>query len=243
VNVLIVDDEAPARDRLVALLVDLGPEYSVVGEAANGLEALEICADGKVDLVLMDISMPGMDGLTAARSLAELATPPAVVFTTAYAEHALAAFDANAVDYLLKPVRASRLLAALRRAVRPTRAQLDSISLGDEDTTEYIKARYRGGIQRIAVAEVICLHAASKYVEVRHAEGTALIEESLKSLEDRFAGRFLRIHRNALINSAFLVGLKRSTSGRFEVVMKGIDLRFEVSRRHLPQVRRLVKGD
>lgn len=242
-NVLIVDDEAPARDRLVALLVDLGPEYVVVGEAANGLEALEICTGGKVDLVLMDISMPGMDGLTAARRLAELATPPAVVFTTAYAEHALAAFDANAVDYLLKPVRPSRLLAALRRAVRPTRAQLDAISLGNEAATGFIKASYRGGVQRIAVAEVICLRAASKYVEVRHTDGTALIEESLKSLEDRLVGQFLRIHRNALINTAFLIGLERSASGRFEVLMKGVDLRLEVSRRHLPQVRRLVKGD
>lgn len=242
-NILIVDDEAPARDRLAALLVELGSDYAVVGEAADGEQALALCTRDQIDLVLMDINMPGMNGLAAARELAALETPPAVVFTTAYAEHALDAFEANAVDYLLKPVRPARLLAALQRAIRPTRAQLDAISVVDDDLLEYINATYRGGVQRIAIPDVICLHAASKYVEVRHTDGAALIEESLKSLEDRFARRFLRIHRNALINPSFLTGLEKSALGRFEVILQGIDIRLEVSRRHLPSVRRLLKSD
>ena len=161
-NILIVDDEAPARDRLAALLGELGSDYAVLGEAADGAQALAMCARDRFDLVFMDISMPGMDGLSAARELAELETPPAVVFTTAYAEHALAAFDANAVDYLLKPVRPARLLAALQRAIRPTRAQLDAISVADGEAPGFINTTYRGGVRRIAVSEVIFLHAASK---------------------------------------------------------------------------------
>ncbi len=241
-KVLIVDDEAPARDRLAALLAELGLEYTVTGQAGNGLEALRLCADKQVDLVLMDIDMPVMDGLTAARRLAESDTPPAVIFTTAYEEHALAAFDANAVDYLLKPVRSSRLSAALRRAVRPTRAQLEAVAAADQDVQPYVNATYRGGVERIAVSAIIYLHAASKYVEVCHTAGEALIEESLKSLGERCGDSFLRIHRNALINPAYLTGLEKSEDGRFQAVLTGVERRFEVSRRHLASVRRRLKG-
>ncbi|WP_040819905.1 LytR/AlgR family response regulator transcription factor, partial [endosymbiont of Tevnia jerichonana] len=123
-NILLVDDEPLARERLTALLVELGGDYRVVAMAANGEQALQLCDELQVDLLLLDIRMPGIDGLTVAARLAEMATPPAVIFTTAYDEHALQAFEQNAVGYLLKPVRKQRLLQALEQARRLTRPQL-----------------------------------------------------------------------------------------------------------------------
>jgi two-component system response regulator AlgR len=196
-----------------------------------------------VDLVLLDIRMPGMDGLAAARELARMPAPPAVIFTTAYEEHALAAFDANAVDYLLKPIRRARLEAALQRARRPTRAQLEALDLAPAETGPTIAATYRGGLQRIPVAEVLYLRADSKYVVVRHAHGEALVEESLASFEERFPGRFRRVHRNALVTPAAVQGLEKTPDGRSVLTFRGLADQVEVSRRHLPAVRAWLRGE
>lgn len=240
-RVLVVDDEALARDRLSALLHELGDLYEVVGRAANGEEALQLFAERGADLVLMDIRMPVLDGLQAALALARSETPPAVIFTTAYEEHALQAFDAQAVDYLLKPVRKIRLLQALERARRPTLAQLSSLTPATDRMVPEITVNYRGGIQRVALDQVLFLRAESKYVTARHLHGEALLEESLKTLEMRFGDWFLRVHRNALVSRAALIGLERRADGSLYVCLRGCDERIEVSRRHQPQIRRWLK--
>ncbi len=242
-RILVVDDEALARDRLAAMLTELGEPYQVVGMAANGQEALELFVSQGADLVLMDIRMPGMDGLQAARHLADSHTPPAVIFTTAYEEHALQAFEIQAVDYLLKPVRKVRLQKALQAAQRITLAQLEAVALTTGRTVPQLSVSYRGGLRRLPLDQVIYLRAESKYVSVFHAEGELLLEESLKSLESRFSDWFLRIHRNALVARHALLGLEKTAGGVMMVSLRGSDDLLEVSRRHLPEVRRLIRNE
>lgn len=242
-KILIVDDEAHARARLRSLIDEIGPPWRVVGEADNGRDALQRVRLGEVDLVLMDIRMPGMDGLEAAAVLAGLATPPAVIFVTAYDEHALAAFERHAVDYLLKPIRRERLQRAIEKAVTLNRPQLQALqALQEQPDDAYISVSFRGGLQRIPISEVIYFQADNKYVTVCHAAGEALLEESLKSLEERFAQRLIRIHRNALIVRERLLGLKRLGNGACAVSLAGSVAELEVSRRHLPEVRKLLRG-
>ncbi len=243
-RVLIVDDEALARDRLRSLLETL-PDCEVVGEAAGGREALELAQRLQPDVVLLDIRMPGMDGLEAARHLGTLERPPAIVFATAYGDYALEAFDAQAVDYVLKPVRRERLERALAQARRLTQAQvaeLEAAHGGAPRARTHICARLRGNLQLVPVAEVYYFQADQKYVTVRHRGGEVLIEESLKSLEREFGERFVRVHRNALVAAAYLAGMERTPEGRCYVRLKGIEDRIEVSRRHVPGLRRRLKA-
>ncbi|MCM8857542.1 MAG: LytTR family DNA-binding domain-containing protein [Candidatus Thiodiazotropha sp.] len=240
-KILVVDDEVLARQRLVALIEEIGQPYQLAGEAANGEEALQKFNQIGADLVLMDIRMPGMDGLEAARQMAESDHPPAVIFTTAYEEHALQAFESAAQDYLLKPVRRVRLLAALQRSQRLTRSQL-AATASTETEVPQLHASYRGGLKSIPLDEVIYLRADSKYVMARHAEGELLLEESLKGLQQRFGDLLLRIHRNALVVRRHLSGLEKGRDGIPRVVMRGCEETLEVSRRHLPEVRRVLRG-
>ena len=173
-RVLIADDELPARARMRQLLEEVGEPVEVVGEAANGAQVLAACDRQPVDLVLLDIRMPGLDGIATALALADRPDAPAVVFVTAYEEHALAAFDANAIDYLLKPVRRERLLRALDKARALSGEQLDVLAAQGE----FINASLGGRALRIPAAEVALLRADSKYVEVWHDGGMALTEES-----------------------------------------------------------------
>jgi two-component system response regulator AlgR len=242
-KILIVDDEALARTRLRHLVDEIGPPCRVVGEADNGLDALRHCRQDAVDLVLLDIRMPGMDGLEAAASLAGLATPPAVIFVTAYDEHALAAFERHAVDYLLKPIRRERLQRAIEKAGRLNRPQLQALqALRGQQDEAYISVSFRGGLRRIPLSEVIYFQADHKYVTACHGAGEALLEESLKSLEERFPKRLIRIHRNALIVRERLLGLKRLGNGTCAVSLAGSGAELEVSRRHLPEIRKLLRG-
>ena len=230
-DVLIADDEPLARERLAALLAELGG-HRVVGQVADGRAALDACATTSPDVVLLDIEMPEMDGLEAARHLAVLASPPAVVFC------ALAAFDAAAVDYLLKPVRAERLGAALQRAAerRAGRAKAQAPPPSGRART-HLAARLRGSLRLIPVAEIRYLQAEEKYVVVHHARGEDLVEDSLKSLETEFAGRFLRIHRNCLVAREQISELKRSSDGLVHAVLRDGGAVLEVSRRCLPVLR------
>ena len=242
-RILIADDETHARQRLRQLVNEIGEPYLVVGEAANGLQAVTDCEALGVDLVLMDIRMPGMDGLEATAELANHQTPPAVIFVTAYEEHALAAFERNAVDYLLKPIRSRQLKSALEKAATLTRPQLQALQeLMGADEKEYISASFRGGLVRIPFNDVIYFRAEQKYVTARLLEGEALLEESLKSLEERFAAHLLRVHRNALVVRDRLKGLQKTADGRSHVSLEGCDELLEVSRRHLAEVRRLLRG-
>jgi len=237
-RVLIADDEAPARARLAALVAAAGPGYRVVGQAANGAEVLAQCTQQAVDLVLLDIRMPGMDGMAAALALAQRPDPPAIVFVTAYDQHALEAFEANAIDYLLKPVRPERLLRALDKARALSSEQQSAL----RSQSPYLNASYRGGALRIPATEVILLRADSKYVEVWHAGGLALTEESLRAIEERLPGVFLRVHRNALVAAHRVRELRKGLAGQMTLRLEGCEQAVEVSRRHAPEVRRLLRG-
>ena len=242
-KVLIVDDEAPARARLRAMLEDIGG-YEVCGEAANGRETLEQCEQYQPDVLLLDIRMPGIDGLEAAQHLLSLQQPPAIIFTTAYNDYALQAFETHAVDYLLKPVRLERLRDALLHARRLTRVQMVSVREGDDqsETRQRICANVRGSLQLIPVAEIRYFLADQKYVVVGTGESQPLIEETLKSLEQEFADQFVRIHRNALVAKHYITGLGKDDGGHAQVSLAGVEQTLEVSRRHIADVRKLVKA-
>ncbi len=240
-KVLLVDDEALARERLRRLLAEL-PDCEICGEAADGRAALDSYAQMQPDVVLLDIRMPGMDGLEAARHLAGLADPPAVIFTTAFGDHALEAFEACAVDYLLKPIRAERLAAALGNARRLTRAQATQLDRDSGGVRNHICIRVRGNLQLIPVSDIRFFRADNKYVTVRTGDAEYLIEEPLKDLEDEFAEHFLRIHRNALVAADFIAGLEKDAAGQCLVVLAGIDERLEVSRRHQAELRARLKA-
>jgi len=219
-RVLVVDDEPLARERLSHLVEEL-PEVELAGVASGGEEALLLAGRLRPEVVLLDIRMPGMDGLEAARHLARMPEPPAVIFTTAYDQHALAAFDAQAAGYLLKPVRQDKLREALERARRPTRAQLARIAEGSGGPRTRIAVRTRDELRLIPVDSIVCFVAEQKYTTLRHAGGEELIEESLKSLEEEFAGRFVRVHRNALAAIAHIEGLERGPDGHHTVRLRG----------------------
>jgi two-component system response regulator AlgR len=242
-KVLIVDDELPARQRLAAMLADI-EDCSVAGEAGNGRQAVEMAEALAVDAVLMDIAMPVMDGLEAARHLSHLQPRPAVIFCTAYDEHALAAFEAAAVDYLVKPVRRERLVEALERARRQRQAATPGLA-GDVAAVQrqrtHLAARLRGNLRLIPIEDVYYLQAEEKYVLVHHARGEDLIEESLKSLELEFADRFLRIHRNCLVANDEFLELKRLPDGQVQAVLRHGKLPLEVSRRCVPALRSRLK--
>ena len=241
-KILIVDDEKPARDRLARLVEGLSA-YQIVGEAGNGNEALRKAESSQPDIVLMDIRMPGMDGIQAARHLSRLPQPPAVIFTTAYADHALEAFETHAVDYLLKPVRKERLQSALEASSKPNKAQVsknDEVLSGIEPR-QHICARVRGNLVLVPIDNIYYFLADQKYVTVRHSEGEVLIEDPLKNLEKEFGDHFHRIHRNALIRLSKVCGLKSENDGQ-RVMFKDIENTLEVSRRHLPAVRKIIKN-
>ena len=242
-RVLIVDDETLARERLAALLAEV-PGVEIVGQCGDGREAVMLAESTQAECVLLDIAMPGIDGLEAARHLAQFDNPPAVVFCTAYDEHALAAFEASAVDYVVKPVRAERLAASLDRARRFTGErfrQVEERMPGPQRRT-HICARLRGNLRLVPLADVVYFLAEDKYVIVHHEGGEVLIEESLKLLEQEFNDQFVRIHRNCLVATERIIGLQRTTDGRMFIDLRGSDTPLEVSRRNLPGLRKLVKA-
>ena len=242
-RILIADDEPLARERLAAMLAEM-PNVELVGEAVDGREAVTLAVEREADVVLLDIAMPELDGLEAARHLSHFEPAPAVVFCTAYDAHALAAFEASAVDYLLKPVRRERLAAALERAQRYTgeRARTVNEHLAEPVRRTHLCARLRGGLKLVPVSEVAYFLAEDKYVLVRHDQGEVLIEESLKALETEFAERFVRIHRNCLVAVDRLSAMERHADGRVFVEVRGGSEPLEVSRRNLPGLRKLVKS-
>ena len=242
-RILIVDDEKLARDRLRELVNDIGG-HSVVGEAQNGNEAVEKASALNPDLLLMDIRMPGMDGLEAAMHLTGMENPPSVIFTTAYDQHALDAFEVNAVDYLLKPIRKDRLANALVKARKLTQKQLQDVSAAQETppSRTHISVHLRGNIHLVPVVDICFFLADSKYVVVRTQGEEHLIEDSLINLEKEFGERFLRIHRNALVAKNFIKAIEKSPAGTWQVSIHGIDRKLDVSRRHAASVRRWARN-
>jgi two-component system response regulator AlgR len=246
-NVLIVDDEKPARDRLRQLLDDLD-SYDVVGEAANGKEAVTLAAKTNPDIVLLDIRMPGLDGIEAAHHLNKLDKPPAVVFTTAYDEYAIDAFEARAIGYVLKPVRRDRLAGALEHAAKLAASTLNDIAgaTNMEVRRKHVCARSHGQLKLIPIEDIYYFQADQKYVRVNHAAGKDLIDESLKTLEDEFADDFVRIHRGAVVAVEKIEQLAKTSDGKHYVVLRDVDdsdkNELTISRRHLADVRKRLKG-
>lgn len=252
-RVLLVDDEALSRLRLRTLLADcIDPACTVVGEAGTAAAALHWLTLHEADVVLLDIHMPGMDGLQLAERLRGLPRPPAVIFVTAHSEHALAAFEVEAVDYLTKPVRRLRLQAALLRVAQRVQAfaatapaPLDALP-----AAPVIVVHERGEVLRVPLAEVLYLKAEQKYVTLRTARRALLLDESLAELEGRLGERFLRIHRNALVARHAVVALERRESGEagesgegWAVRIAPIDEWLAVSRRQLAVVREMLAAE
>lgn len=233
-RILIVDDEPLARARLAALLGECD-DAEVVGSVGDAEAALTACAAQAPDLLLLDINLPGLDGTALARRLAAMPQPPQVIFCTAYEQYAVQAYDLAATDYLLKPVRLERLRQAVERAQRrdtPTPAQRPALNV-----------RLRDEQRRIALDDVHYLLADDKYVTVHHRDGEALIEDSLRQLEHEHAAYLLRLHRNCLVPSQRLLGLKTLADGRVVARLAGTDFMPEVSRRNLPTLRKWLREE
>lgn len=234
-KVVVVDDEAPARERLKRLL-DTLDAADWAGEAADADAALLACDRLRPDVVLLDIRMPGRDGLALAQDLRALPDAPEIIFTTAYAEFAVQAFAAEALHYLLKPVRAAHLAEALQRAVQ----RRGGLRAG---ARTHLPVRHRQQLLRVAVTDILYLRARDKYVEVSTAAGTWLSEESLHALEREFGGGFVRIHRGTLVNRHAVRALERDGAGHHRLLVHGAAEPLEVSRRHVGAARALVDAD
>ena len=206
-NILIADDETLARNRLRELLASI-PGTHIVGEASNGREAITLSEELRPDILLLDIRMPEMDGLEAAEHLQKLERPPAIIFATAYDAHAIQAFELNAVDYLLKPIRLERLASALKKARALLPAQMEELRQIRPART-HLSISERGRILLVPIEQVIYLRAELKYLTVRTAEREYLIEESLTQIEQEFSERFVRLHRNCLAARSSVRGFER----------------------------------
>jgi len=248
-RVAVVDDEAPARRRLRDLLADCAAQLplAIVGEADNGADALELLSDQPADVVLLDIRMPGMDGIETAQHLRKFEHPPAVIFTTAFDAYALKAFEVHAVDYLLKPIRAARLLDALAKARTMAAPKPEALAQMRNSARSALSSSERGKVHVIPVPNIIFLRAELKYVTVRTREREHLVEESLTRLEEEFGDRFVRVHRSCLVARAAIRGFERAPGGegaegaRWEVLLDGCDERIAVSRRQQTIVRDITK--
>lgn len=243
-KLLIVDDEPPARDRLRRLLEEIG-DCEIVAEAGNGEEALAKCSDAQPDVVLLDVRMPGLSGIEVARHIDSLEDPPAVIFTTAYDQYAVEAFETEAVGYLLKPVRKEKLAHALRHAGRisPTRLAKVAQSAGIETRREQICARLGEQLRLIPVSDIYYFLADQKYITVRHKGGENLIDESLKALGEEFAAEFVRIHRNALVAEKQISAVERTDDGQYVVRVRDCSVVLQVSRRHAAELLRRIRGE
>lgn len=244
-RLLVVDDEAPARRRLCEVLEDCSQQLplQVVGESDNGVDALETAQRERLDALLLDIRMPGMDGIEVAQHLQKLHRPPAVIFTTAYDNYACQAFEVNAVDYLMKPVRAERLVAALSKARSLTQSTLDALRQAHPKARTHLSLSEKGKLRLVPVEAILYLKAELKYITVKTLEREYLLEESLVKLEAEFGDRFLRIHRNCLVSKDLVeqVGkLSGSDEGHF-VRLRGLDEALPVSRRQYSLLRDLFR--
>lgn len=238
-KILVCDDEPLARERLSRMVQDAG--HTVVAQATNGIEALEAVRIFQPDVLFLDVRMPEMDGLRCAEALMRLESPPAVIFVTAFDQHAIDAFRTQAIGYLLKPVSRDDLQSALNRASRLNTAQVNHLRVLHDPNAmamrQHIAARTHRGMELIPIENIYYFLADQKYVTVRHSGGQVLIDETLKELETEFGDRFIRIHRNALLSIPYLEGLEMVSTGQYQVRFRGIDERLAVSRRHLPQLR------
>ncbi|MFL2546442.1 MAG: LytR/AlgR family response regulator transcription factor [Candidatus Rariloculaceae bacterium] len=240
-NILLVDDEPHARERLERLIGEL-PYCEVVGSCGTGREALQCVNELSPSVVLLDIRMPGMSGIEAARHLAAVPSGPAVVFTTAYDEYAMEAFEAQAVGYLLKPVRKERLERALKQAGRLSAAQLKLLAVDEADSSrrQHIAVRARDALKLIPLKDILFLRADQKYVNVYHTDGEDLIDESLTELAEEFTPDLVRIHRSIVVSVRHVEALEKDREGRHSVRIRGRDESLPVGRRQVAELKRLL---
>lgn len=239
-DVIIVDDEPLARKRLYNMVTKCG--YIVVAEAANGIEAIDAISAHDPEIVLLDIEMPGETGLEVAKKIAELEAPPAIIFTTAYDQYALEAFDTSAGSYLLKPVQQAQLEAALNKAKNITKLQLEFLK--EEQTSsqrQHITSKGHRGIELIALEDIRYFMADQKYVMVISVNGKILIDETLKELEEEFSRQFIRVHRNSLVSIKHILGLERDRQGHYSLRIANTEDTPIVSRRYASKIKSLLK--
>lgn len=243
-DILICDDEPLAVERLSRLVSQLG--HHVIATAQHGKQALEMVQKYEPDVVLLDIQMPEMDGLSCAQHLSHFDPMPAIIFCTAYDEYALQAIQSQAKGYLLKPIAKEELETVLDNVTKLTQAQLTNLEqkelMEEKVQRQQIAAKTYKGLELIPVENIYYFLADQKYVTVRHRNGSVLIDETLKDLETEFADRFIRIHRNALISLDYLDGLEVVTSGQYQARCRELDERLAVSRRHLPYLRERMQN-
>lgn len=247
-RIAVTDDEAPARSRLKDLLEDVAEmlPLELLVEAENGRRLLDLIEKQPVDVVLMDIRMPEMDGLETAQHLHKLDEPPHVIFTTAYDDYAISAFELHAIDYLVKPIRLRRLHDALARTRSITRVSLDVLNEVAHDARTHLSAQERGKVFLVPVSDIRYLRAELKYVTIRTADREILLEESLSRLEQEFTERFVRIHRNCLVAKEYIEAFEKEaidgSDARWVVRVRDVDETLAVSRRQQHIIRQLGKS-
>lgn len=246
-DILIVDDETLARQRLLRMVEKIDG-FRVVAEADNAEAALAAITEYDPDIVLLDIRMPGRDGLTLAKDISQLEDPPAVIFCTAFDQYALDAFGTNAVGYLLKPVKAEQLLQVLEKAQKLNKIQRLAAqqpnspqTAARENQRSHISAKTRRGVELIALDDIRYFQADQKYVTMFHRGGEHLLDETLKELEEEFGARFVRIHRNSLVSIKHIEALERNNLGQYQVRLADTESRPVISRRHVSDLKELLK--
>ncbi len=233
-KILIIDDEAPARKRLQRMLKEM-QDVQVAGEAATGQDALQMIPLKMPDVLLLDISMPGLSGMKLAQMLQKQDSAPAIIFCTAWSDQAVEAFDCDAVDYLVKPVRAERLVLALDKA-RRFLARSDSGTSGS-----FIRSTVGGKVTLIPMSEVIYFSAEDKYTTAVYESGRMVINESLLEMEIEHAEILVRVHRGILVVKKRIRGLEKARGGRHFLHLDGCEDYPQVSRRNLPAIRKLIR--
>ncbi len=242
-EILIVDDEPLARERLVRMIEKL-VEHNVIAEADNAEAALTAIDEHDPDIILLDIRMPGKDGLALAHEISALDCPPAIIFCTAFDQYAFDAFGTAAIGYLLKPIKSEQLQDALNKAQKLNkvqRAAAQTKPVSRSNTRNHISAKTRRGIELIPLEDVRYFVADHKYVTVYHCNGEHLLDETLKELEEEFGPRFIRVHRNALVSTKHIEAIERAPQGQFQVRLADTKQRPIISRRHVSDVKELLK--
>lgn len=239
-KILIVDDEPLARRRLCQLVGNIVPD-AIIFEADNGLDALAKIADTPPTILLLDIRMPGLDGVGLANQLLQTTNPPAIIFTTAYEDHAISAFDANAVDYLLKPIRQDRLKIALERATAITNKLQNKTVTDEPPARTHLTATLQGNIQLIPIAQIYYFKADNKYVMAVWTAGETLIDSALVALENEFKQAFVRIHRNTLVAIKYIARLHKKNHNQYVITLTCHPQELYVSRRHVRSVKTILK--
>ena len=234
-RVLVVDDEPLARERLQRF-VEMVPDAELVGTGVNGVDAVLLSERQHPDVLLIDIKMPVMDGLEAAAKIMQQEEPPAIIFCTAYEEHALEAFRVNAVNYLVKPIIAEQVVQALVDAKRLTQAQIHSVSRY-QYLPRYLALSHDGNLEKLLVSDIYCFRTDGKLVVAYTSGSEVVVDYTLKDLEDLLGRQFVRVHRSALVSVAHITLVRRKEDGKHEIEVEGLDDRVNVSRRHLKDVK------